>query len=69
MHLIRKTELCRLANDLVIRPADWRTPSIPSKLGGREPRYSGALELLTSKSRPEALPSLEDAAWGLYGSP
>jgi len=25
MHLIRKTELCRLANSLVIRPGDWRT--------------------------------------------
>jgi hypothetical protein len=68
MHLIRKTELCRLANSLVIRTLIGG-PSIPSKFGGREPRYSGAVELLTSKSRPEALPSLEDAAWGLYGSP
>jgi len=25
MHLIRKTELCRLANGLEIRPGDWRT--------------------------------------------
>jgi len=25
MHLIRKTELCRLANSLEIRPGDWRT--------------------------------------------
>ena len=68
MHLIRKTELCRLANSLVIRPADWRT-LYSQQMGGREPRYSGAVELLTSKSRPEALPSLEDAAWGLYRSP
>jgi hypothetical protein len=45
MHLIRKTELCRLANGLVIRPADWRT-LYSQQIGGREPRYSGAVELL-----------------------
>jgi hypothetical protein len=75
MHLIRETELCRPAKVLALA-AERRTlysridaGRIQDGKGGRGPRYSVVVGLFTSKSWPQALPSLEEAARGLYRSP
>jgi hypothetical protein len=74
MHLIRKKRIVRAGQALRTKPLTGGL-SVPESMPAWFKRqygglcYSGVVGLFTNKSWSQALPSLEETAWGLYRSP